>query len=116
MCVVKILDVFLLCVLMVSCKSQMEISLLEYNSDVYTEWVDGKLWAYKSDENNTVGMTVYPEKDDYGKYYQISLFIMNTTDRPIIFDPADVSAKLALGTNIKKLEVYCKVFREIKLS
>lgn len=106
MCVVKILDVFLLCVLMVSCKSQMEISLLEYNSDVYTEWVDGKLWAYKSDENNTVGMTVYPEKDDYGKYYQISLFIMNTTDRPIIFDPADVSAKLALGTNIKKLEVY----------
>ncbi len=102
----KVLCVILFVLLMGSCKSQMEISLLEYNSDVYTEWIDGKLWAYKSDENNTVGMTVYLEKDDYGQYYQISLFIMNATDEPIIFDPADVSAKLAYGTNFKKLEVY----------
>ena len=105
-CVVKILSVSFLGILMMSCKSQMEISLLEYDSDVFTEWVDGKLWAYKSDENNTVGMTVYPEKDDYGKYYQISLFIMNTDDKPIIFDPAKVSAKLAFGRDVKKLNVY----------
>ena len=102
----KLLCIVAFVSLMMSCKSQMEISLLEYDSDVFTEWVDGKLWAYKSDENNTVGMTVYPEKDDYGKYYQISLFIMNNDDKPIVFDPAMVSAKLAFGKDVKKLNVY----------
>lgn len=102
----KFLSIIVLFFLMTSCKSTMEISLMEYGNDVQTEWIDGKLWVYKQDECNVVGMTAYPVKDNYGKYYQVALFIMNVAVDPIIFDPADVSAMLGSGTEIKNLEVY----------
>ena len=64
------------------------------DTTIMTEYNDGRLWAYQQTGDFIVGMTNYEENDDYGKYYQIVLFIKNIGDKPVTFDPEYVSSYL----------------------
>lgn len=64
------------------------------DSVVLTEYRDGKFWVYKRLNGIVVGMTNNTVKEEYGKHYQIELFIDNLTDRPILFEPDRVFAYL----------------------
>ncbi len=92
--------------LLTSCKSQIAISLINYQSELETEWIDGELWAYRSDDNFVVGMSAFPANDDYGKYYQIKIAIMNLSNNSVVFNPSDVTALLAAGRDVTELNVY----------
>ena len=67
---------------------------LEKDTTVITEYIDGKLWAYRDIGNFVVGMTNYEEKDDYGKYYQIHIYINNLSQESITFNPEEVTSSL----------------------
>lgn len=75
------------------------ISFVEYN--------DGKQWVYRNIDGITVGMANEEFKDDYGKYYQVGLFISNNRDSTLTFNPEEVFADLLSnkGDTIS-LEVY----------
>lgn len=74
---------------------------------ITTEYIDGKLWAYKHNDDLIVGLTCYEYKDDYGKYYQIQIYVHNLSEQSITFNPEDISASLInnKGNNIA-LQVY----------
>lgn len=80
-------------VLSMFCKAQTFI-LLENDTTVVTEYNDGKQWAYRNIENFVVGLSNSEAKDDYGKYYQINIFIHNHGETPVTFNPEEVAAKL----------------------
>ena len=62
----------------ISCSVQAQDFLAaENDTTVLTEYNDGRLWAYRQIGDYVVGMTNYVEKDDYGKNYQILIFIKN---------------------------------------
>lgn len=67
---------------------------LDNDTTVITEYVDGRLWAYRSIGNFVVGMTNYEEKDDYGKYYQILIYINNLDKEPVTFNPEEITSSL----------------------
>lgn len=87
------------------CQAQTFIAT-ENDSTIITEYNDGKLWAYRDVNNFVVGLTCYEEKDDYGKYYQVHIFIRNLSDSAITFCPEEVSSYLQQKNNTLKLEVY----------
>lgn len=64
------------------------------DSSVTTEYNDGKLWAYRHSDNYIVGLTCYEHNDDYGKYYQIQIYIHNLSAQSTTFDPEDISASV----------------------
>ena len=64
----------------------------ENDTTVLTEYNDGRLWAYRQIGDFVVGMTNYEEKDDYGKYYQIAIFIKNMGNMPVTFDPEQITS------------------------
>lgn len=76
-----------------SVKSQTLIKE-ESDSTLLSEYNDGRLWAYRQIDDIVVGMTNYQEKDDYGKYYQIAIFIKNLGDNSITFNPENVASLL----------------------
>lgn len=41
-----------------------------------------------------VGLTCYESKDDYGKYYQMRIYINNQNSQSVTFDPNEVNAYL----------------------
>lgn len=47
------------------------ISSHDNDTSVVTEYLDGKLWAYRNNGGLIVGMTNEEISDDYGRYYQI---------------------------------------------
>lgn len=67
---------------------------LDNDTTVITEYVDGRLWAYRNIGNFVVGMTNYEEKDDYGKYYQILIYINNLGKDPVTFNPEEITSSL----------------------
>ena len=90
---------------MSGCSSKRIVSLLDYGNECETEWSDGKLWAFKSTEDNMVGIAINPAKDHIG-VYQMNLIIKNTTSKSIVFDPADISVLYAAGIKSKRLDTY----------
>lgn len=64
------------------------------DTTIITEYNDGKLWAYRDINNFVVGLTCYEGKDDYGKYYQVQIFIQNLSKSPITFSPEEVTSSL----------------------
>ena len=66
----------------------------ENDTTVMSEYNDGRIWAYRQIGDFVVGMTNYEEKDDYGKYYQIAIFIKNLGESSITFDPDKVTSSL----------------------
>ena len=80
---------------------------MENDTTVLTEYNDGRLWAYKQIGDFVVGMTNYFEKDDYGKKYQILIFIKNLSDSSALFDPSLVTSTLTnKDSKAEELKVY----------
>lgn len=67
---------------------------VESDTTVISEYNDGRIWAYRQTGDFVVGMTNYEEKDNYGKYYQIAIFIKNLGESSITFDPSNVTSSL----------------------
>jgi hypothetical protein len=66
----------------------------ENDTTVQTEYNDGRLWAYRQIGDFVVGMTNYVVKSDYGKNYQILIFIKNLSETSALFDPSLVTSTL----------------------
>lgn len=95
----------ILLLLSVICKAQTFIN--PKNDSILTEYNDGKFWAYLNKNNLVVGLSCHEEKDDYGKYYQLNIFMKNLGKTPITFHPDSVYAYLLTAKdNTLKLEVY----------
>ena len=93
----------LLTLFFASCSTSSMITLMD--SDAETEWNDGKLWAFKSNDNYMVAMTINTSKDDYGTY-QLDLIVENLTDTSIVFDPSLIVVKIGSGPKIQQLATY----------
>ena len=89
----RIIILATLLVIATSVKSQTLI-MEESDSTLLSEYNDGRLWAYRQIDDIVVGMTNYEEKDDYGKYYQIAIFIKNLGNCSITFNPENVASSL----------------------
>ena len=101
------------------CKAQTFI--YPQNDSILTEYNDGKFWAYLNKNDFVVGLSCFEEKDDYGKYYHLDIFIKNLSETPIIFQPPKHSIKATTQYNIPIYIVYVIVFciclhQSIKLS
>ena len=112
--------VFLLLMLFIFVEIKAQTFILEENdSTVITEYNDGKLWAYRNINDFVVGLTCYEEKDDYGKYYQVNVFVKNLSEISITLQPDDISScLLTKRSDTLKLEVYTneKYQKKIKRS
>lgn len=71
-----------------------EIINIENDSTFSTDYRDGAEWAYCSKANFIVGINNQEIKDDYGKFYQINIYIHNCSTEPYTFDPALVRSEL----------------------
>ena len=97
--------IFMLC-LASSLKAQT-IVIADNDTTVMSEYNDGRIWAYRQIGDFVVGMTNYEAKDDYGKYYQIAIFIKNLGESLITFDPDKVTSSLYTKRgNTLDLQVY----------
>ena len=102
----RILYIVTLLFLASSIKTQTFIKA-ENDSTVMSEYNDGRIWAYRQIGDFVVGMTNYEAKDDYGKYYQIAIFVKNLGEESITFDPDMVTSSLYTNRgNTIKLQVY----------
>ncbi len=97
---------FTICVLLsVICNAQTFIS--SPNKSVLTEYNDGKLWAYQNRDNLVVGLTCFEAIDNYGKYYQLSIFVKNVGDNSVTVYPDSIYSNLITKRNdTLHLEVY----------
>lgn len=66
----------------------------ENDTTILTEYNDGRQWLYRQIGDFVVGMTNYVNKDDYGKNYQILIFIKNLGEASALFDPSLVTSVL----------------------
>lgn len=66
----------------------------ENDTTIISEYNDGRVWGYRIQGDVVVGMTNYKEKTDYGKYYQIIIFIKNLGDNSILFDPSEITSEI----------------------
>lgn len=91
----------------------------ESDTTALIEYHDGQQWVYRDNGGYIVGLSNQEFKDDYGKYYQIGIFISNNRDTALIFEPERVFADLLSnkGDTIS-LEVYTneKMQKKIKRS
>ena len=100
----KIVYSLLLLCLVTICQAQTFVSS---DSTIVTEYRDGKLWAYQNIDGLVIGITSYEAKDNYGKYYQINVFVKNIADTSILFNPDEIHAQLVNNRNDTiSLEVY----------
>lgn len=85
------------------------------------EYHDGKQWAYRNIDGLTIGMTNEELNDDYGKYYQIEIFISNNRDTALLFNPEEVYAELmtkkgdTLDLEVYTNEAYQKKIKKLRL-
>lgn len=56
------------------------------------EYKKGKQWAYKTAHDMTVGMSVQFVKGEYGKYYQVLIYVQNNNEWTFVFNPDRISA------------------------
>lgn len=95
-----------------------EFILDENDTTVMTEYNDGRLWAYRQHGDFVVGMTDYVERDDYGKYYQILVFVKNLGETSVTFDPSQLTSILydkyneSVGMKVYTYEQYMKKVKE----
>ena len=89
----------------------------ENDTTVLTEYNDGRLWAYRQIGNYVVGMTNYVDKDDYGKNYQILIFIKNLSETSFLFDPSLITSTLenkSGETEEMKVYTYERYMKKVK--
>ena len=90
----KKIVLFLLMMLPLAVFADSFLNPIKNDTNVISEYNDGKLWVYRQIRDFVVGVANYEEKDDYGKYYQIIIFIKNLGESPITFDPDKVTSSL----------------------
>ena len=101
----KFIYIIILALFSIMCNAQ--IFMYPENDSILTEYNDGKMWAYQNKNNFVVGVTCFEEKDDYGKYYQLNIFIKNLSNSPITFQPDSIYSNLLTKKNDTiQLEVY----------
>ena len=66
----------------------------DMDTTVIMEYNNGYLWIYRGAGDFVVGMTNNEEQDDYGSYYQISIFVNNLGGETFTFNPEDISSTL----------------------
>lgn len=94
-----------------------EFLVAENDSTVLTEYNDGRLWAYRQMGDFVVGMTNFVEKDDYGKNYQILIFIKNFGESSVLLDPSLVTSTLVDKhgeTEEMKVYTYERYMKKVK--
>lgn len=74
---------------------------LPNDTTTFVEFRKGQQWAYKTIRNLTVGMTVKYVKDEYGKYYQIHIYVENDNKWTFVFNPDRISAVIETKRNKK---------------
>jgi len=90
----------------IACQAQTFIQA-KNDTTVITEYNDGRPWVYRDIRDVVVGLTSYEAKDDYGKYYQINIFIHNHGDTSFLFDPATVLSSLTTKAgDTLQLQIY----------
>lgn len=98
---------FIIIFLLLSAIGNAQTFIYPKNDSILTEYNDGKLWAYQNKNNLVVGLTCFETKDDYGKYYQVNIFLKNISDSPITFYPDSVYSDLITKRNdTLRIEVY----------
>lgn len=101
-----------------SCSVQaQEFLVAENDTTVLTEYNDGRLWAYRHIGDFVVGMANYVDKDDYGKNYQILIFIKNLGETSALFDPSLVTSMLENNygeTEEMKVYTYERYMKKVK--
>lgn len=104
--------------LMLFCTSRAQTLIIDDNdTTIISEYLDGRLWAYRQTEDFVVGMTNYEAKDDYGKYYQIAIFIKNLSESSITFDPKEVTSSLTTkkgDTLVLQVFTYDEYMKKVK--
>lgn len=107
----KLVLILMVVPLLVGCNKKTVFSLFEQDRQNYdlTEWIDGEEWVYKDNGKFWVGVTM--NEDDYDGYYKAKIFVLNKTDKAVLFDPENVSARLLnqkIGTRgvVDALKVY----------
>ena len=93
-----------------------EFVAAENDTTVLTEYNNGRLWAYRQIGDFVVGMTTYVEKSDYGKNYQILIFIKNFSETSVLFDPSLVTSTLTGkqgGTKGMKVFTYEQYMKKV---
>ena len=74
---------------------------------IMTEYNNGHIWAYRQIGDFVVGMANYLEEDDYGKYYQIAIFVKNLGEKSVTFDPDKIRTILYKKSgDQRELQVY----------
>ena len=102
----RILHIIILLCLVSSIKAQTFVKT-ENDTTVMSEYNDGRIWAYRQIGDFVVGMTNYEAKDNYGKYYQIAIFIKNLGEKSITFDPDMITSSLYTNRgDTLELQVY----------
>ena len=100
-------NIFTVIFLLLSTVCKAQTFIYPQNDSILTEYNDGKFWAYLNKNNFVVGLSCFEEKDDYGKYYHLDIFIKNLSETPIVFQPDSVHANLLTKKDdTLKLEVY----------
>ena len=86
---------------------QAQTFIFPGNDSIFTEYNDGRLWAYRETDGCVVGLTCFEELDDYGRFYQIHVFVKNTSNESFILWPDSISADMKTKReNIQTLPVY----------
>ena len=68
---------------------------------------DGQEWVYSTKENFKIGVTNKIIKDEYGKFFQIGIYMQNTGESPFTFDPELINSEMQkLYREIIELEVF----------
>lgn len=99
---------FIILLLTISLSIDAQTFLPEENdTTVISEYNNGLLWAYRQIGDFVVGMTNYISKDDYGKNYQIQVFVKNLGENSVTFDPSLVTSTIYDNhDNSRELKVY----------
>ncbi len=90
---------YILILMIFSATCNAQTFIYPENDSILTEYNDGKLWAYQNKNDYVVGLTCSEEKDDYGKYYTLHIFIKNLSLSPITFRPDSIYSSLLTKRN-----------------
>ena len=71
-----------------------EIIRIDNDSTFCTDYRDGEEWAYSMKGNFVIGLNNKSISDDYGKFYQISIYIHNIGSNSYTFDPSSIRSEL----------------------
>lgn len=89
----KTINIMLITILTLVCQSTFA-QTDSLSSQPAIEYIDGRPYMFFEQNGIVVGTSIMPTKDDYGKYYQLGIYIRNNTDYTLDFIPDSVSATL----------------------